>query len=347
VHLLILGGPRFVGRYLIEAALAHGHRVSVFNRGRTESDLYPEAEKLRGDRAADLSALEHGTWDAAIDTCGFLPDVVRRSADVLSGRVGYYVFVSSISVYADFSQPGMDEQTPLATMTPEQREKVRTIDPSEPMKTPAFLELYGALKVECERVIESAFAGRCAITRPGLIVGPHDYMDRFPYWVSRIAEGGDVLAPGRPGRPVQIIDARDLAEWMVLLAERRVSGTFNASGPGRTLTMSEVLEACRTAAASDARLVWVDEAFLVERKVGMWEELPMWVHETTSTAHRGILQADVRRAIASGLTFRPVVETARDTLAWERTRGSHPWRSGLARDKERALLEEWKQTARA
>jgi 2'-hydroxyisoflavone reductase len=346
MRLLILGGPRFVGRHLIEAALARGHRVTMFNRGRTEPELFPEVEKLRGDRATDLSGLEAGRWDAAIDTSGFLPDVVRRSADRLSGRVGHYVFVSSVSVYADFSHPGMDEGAPLATMTPEQREKVPTIDASQPMSTPAFLELYGALKVECERVIESAFAGRCAITRPGLIVGPHDYMDRFPYWVSRIAEGGEVLAPGRPARPVQIIDARDLADWMVVLAERRVSGTFNATGPGRTLTMTEMLEACRTAAASDARFVWVDEAFLAERKVGMWEELPMWVHETTSTAHLGILQMDVRRAIASGLTFRPVVETVRDTLAWERTRGSHPWRSGLARDKERALLEEWKQTAR-
>ena len=346
VRLLILGGPRFVGRYLIEAALARGHRVTMFNRGRTEPGLFPAVERRLGDRATDLSALEHGTWDAVIDTSGFLPQVVRRSAELLRDRAAHWVFVSSVSAYADFSQPGMDESTPLATMTPEQREKIPTIDPSEPLNTPAFLELYGALKGECEREIEAAFAGRCAITRPGLIVGPHDYMDRFPYWVSRVADGGEVLAPGRAARPVQIIDARDLADWMVRLAERRVTGTFNATGPKGILTMSGMLEACRDAAGSDARFVWVDEAFLVERKVGAWEELPAWVPETTSTTHLGILQIDVRRAIARGLSFRPVVETARDTLAWERARGAHPWRSGLARDRERALLEEWRQAAK-
>lgn len=347
MKLLILGGPRFLGRHLLSSALARGHRVTVFNRGRTEPDLFPEVEKLRGDRATDLSALEGRTWDAVLDSSGFLPGVVGRTTHLLRGRVGHYTFVSSVSVYADFSKPGMDESAPVSTLTAEQWKVSESIDASEPRNTPAFLELYGALKTECERVVEDGFPGRAAIPRPGLIVGPHDYMDRFPYWVSRVAEGGDVLAPGRPARPVQVIDVRDLADWMVRLAEGGIAGVFNATGPESPFPMSEMLETCRVAASSDARFVWVDEAFLTERKVGAWEELPMWVPETTSTEHLGILQMDVRRAVQSGLAFRPLIETTRDTLAWERARGPHEWRAGLARDRERALLEDWKQAARA
>lgn len=346
MKLLILGGPRFLGRHLVAAALARGHRVTLFNRGRTEPELFPEAEKLRGDRATDVSALEGRTWDAVLDTSGLLAHVVQRTAEFLRGRVGHYTFVSSISVYADFSKPGMDERTPVASLTPEQWKAVETIDASEPTNTPAFLELYGPLKAECERVVQEAFPDRAAIPRPGLIVGPYDYMDRFPYWVSRVADGGTVLAPGRPARPVQLIDARDLAEWMVRLAEGALPGLFNAAGPERPIAMSEMLEACRDAASSSARFVWVDEAFLVESKVGAWEELPMWIPEKTSTDHVGIMQVDVSSAVRSGLTFRPLIETARDTLAWERMRVPHEWRAGLRRDRERALLEEWKQTAR-
>jgi 2'-hydroxyisoflavone reductase len=238
----------------------------------------------------------------------------------------------------------MDEEAPVLRLTPEQREQVSTIDPSEPMTSPAFLSLYGQLKAECEQVVREIFGDRAAISRPGLIIGPHDYMDRFPYWVSRVAEGGEVLAPGRPARPVQVIDARDLADWIVRLAEGGVRGTFTATGPDRPLTMKDMLDSCRDAASCDARFTWVDEAFLVERQVGPWEELPMWVPETP-TSHAGILQMNVRRALDSGLRFRPLVESARDTLAWERTRGSHAWRAGLAREKERALLEAWRQAA--
>jgi len=240
----------------------------------------------------------------------------------------------------------MDEDAPLHRLTPEQRERVSTIDPSEPAKAPAFVELYGPLKAECEQVVRDTFGERAAISRPGLIVGPHDYMDRFPYWVSRVAEGGEVLAPGRPERPVQMVDARDLADWIVRLAEGGVSGTFNATGPEHRLTMGGMLDACRDAAGCDARFTWVDEAFLVEHKVGAWEELPMWVPERTTSTHVGILQMSVRRALESGLRFRPLVETARDTLVWERTRGPHEWRSGIAREKERELLEAWREAVR-
>lgn len=345
MKLLILGGPRFIGRFLVQSALARGHRVTLFNRGRTEPDLFPDVEKLRGDRATDLGALERGTWDACIDTCGFLPRVVQRSAELLRDRVGHYTFVSSISVFASFSEAGMDEDAPVSTLTPEQWKQIDSIDASDPMKTPLFLELYGPLKTESERVVQQIFPNRSAITRPGLIVGPHDYMDRFPYWVARVAAGGEVLAPGRPERPVQVIDVRDLAEWMIRLAEGSVAGVFNTTGPDRPLTMGSLLETCREAAASDARFTWVDEAFLLERDVAPWEGLPMWVPERVSTEHVGILQVDVRRAVKSGLTFRPLLETARDTLAWERGRGEHPWRAGIPRERERELLEAWRSGA--
>jgi 2'-hydroxyisoflavone reductase len=341
MKLLILGGPRFLGRHVVDVALARGHRVTLFNRGRTGPELYPEVEKLRGDRAVDLSPLEGREWDAVVDTSGFLPTVVERAIEVLRDHVGHYVFVSSISVYQDFSRIDMTEDAALAALTPEQTEALPTIDPSDPAKAPAFWPLYGALKAECERLVQEAFPGRAAIARPGLIIGPHDYMDRFPYWVARIAEGGDVLAPGRPDRPVQVIDARDLAAWIVRLSERGVSGVFNAVGPDRLLPMSELLEACRDAGGIDARFTWVDERFLVEHGVKPWEEMPIWVPEVTSTDHVGILRMNVSRAVESGLAFRPLVDTARDTLEWERGRGPHQWRAGLARDRERELLEQW------
>jgi nucleoside-diphosphate-sugar epimerase len=345
MKLLVLGGPRFLGRFVIERGLARGHQVTIFNRGRTEPALFPEVEKLRGDRATDVSALAGRSWDAAIDTSGFLPATVRRMTEALRGRVGHYTFVSSISVYSDFSRARMDEASPASTLTPEQWKEAEAIDASEPRNTPAFYQLYGPLKTECEVLVQQAFPGRSAIPRPGLIVGPNDYMDRFPYWVRRIAEGGDVLAPGRPERNVQVIDVRDLADWMVRLAEGAVAGVFNATGPEPPTPMAELLATCRTVARSDARFVWVDDAFLVERKVGAWEELPLWLPES-DTGHRGILDMNVDRAIAAGLTYRPLHDTARDTLAWLPGRGAQEWRAGLAREKERALLEEWAARAR-
>jgi len=346
MRLLILGGPRFLGRHVVDIALARGHQVTLFNRGRTGPQLYPEVERLRGDRAVDLSPLDGRRWDAVVDTSGFLPGVVGRAIEVLRHQVGHYLFVSSISVYQNFSTIGMTEEAALATLTPEQTGTLATIDTSDPGKDPAFWPLYGALKAECERLVEEAFPGRAAIPRPGLIIGPHDYMDRFPYWVARIAEGGEVLAPGRPDRPVQVLDARDLAAWMVRLSERGVSGIFNATGPDPPLPMSRVLEACREAASSDARFTWVDESFLVEQGVKPWDEMPIWVPEVTSTEHVGILGVNVSRAVESGLTFRSPVDTARDTLQWERGRGPHEWRAGLARERERELLERWHQAVR-
>lgn len=297
MRLLILGGTRFVGRHLTEAALAAGHQVTLFNRGRTNPGLFPQAEHVLGDRGKDLALLKGREWDAAIDVSGYLPKKVKASAELLAEAVERYVFISTISVYADFSAPGIREDAPLLEPEPGDDEADR-IPPDGG---------YGRLKVLCERIVEQAFPRRSLIVRPCIIVGPWDYSGRFSYWVERMAAGGDVLAPGRPDRPVELIDARDLAAWTLGMTERRETGTFNAAGPERTLTMRGMLEACREATGGDARLVWASDDFLEEHGA----ELPFW-----DTEKDGYDLVDNRRAIARGLTFRPLAESARDVHAW-------------------------------
>jgi nucleoside-diphosphate-sugar epimerase len=329
VKLLVLGGTKFLGRAVAEAALARGHELTLFTRGQTNPELFPEAEHLRGDRDGDLSALEGRSWDAVVDPSGYVPRVVRASAELLRDAVGHYVFVSSISAYAEPVPFGFDEDAPLHG------------DP----KGEVVMEEYGALKAACERTVEDVLPGRSAAIRAGLIVGPHDPTDRFTYWPVRIAHGGDVLAPGDPGRHVQFIDVRDLGAWMVHVAEQRIAGPFTATGPEPPVTMGGLLETCRSVAGSDARLVWVDEGFLTEREVGEWMELPLWLTEEQS-----IMEGNVSRAVAAGLTFRPLEETVRDTLAWATAQGETAaplasgmqiGKAGMEPDRERALLDEW------
>ena len=320
MKLLVLGGTKFLGRAIAAAALERGHELTLFNRGQTNPELFPEAEKLRGDRDGDLPALEGKQWDAVVDVNGYLPRVVRASAELLERAVGHYVFVSSVSVYADLSEPGVHEDSELATVDDPASEDVQ--------------ERYGALKALCEQEVERVFGARCAIVRPGLIVGPHDPTGRFTYWPHRIERGGDVLAPGDPDRRVQFIDVRDLGEWIVHVAEERLRGPFNATGPEPRPTMEELLETCREAAASDARLVWVDDAFLLEHGVGEWMELPLWV---ASPEHEGLMAADVARAIEADLTFRPLEDTVRATLAEAEPADG----AGLAAEREAELLAAW------
>ncbi|CAN5434582.1 SDR family oxidoreductase [soil metagenome] len=324
MKLLILGGTRFVGRHLVEAALAGRHEVTLFHRGRHEAAFSADVETLHGDRGSDLSALQGRRWDAVVDTSGYVAREVRASAELLADVVEHYTFVSSISVYADFSRIGMDESAPVA--------------PPDATSTEMTPEAYGAMKVACEQTVLAVFPGRSAIVRPGLIVGPYDYLDRFPYWCRRIAAGGEVLAPGDPERPVQLIDARDLGQWMLRLAEERRPGIFDATGPAEPLTMRELLEGIRAGVGSDARFTWVPDEFLLAEGVGEWEELPFWVTEPRV----GVLAVDVSHAVAAGLTFRPVSESARDTLAWHVNASREPeWSSGLAPERERELLERW------
>jgi 2'-hydroxyisoflavone reductase len=323
MKLLVLGGTRFLGRAAVEEALRRGHEVTLFNRGRTNPDLFPGTEHPHGDRDGDLSALEGRTWDAVIDPSGYLPRVVRASAELLAHAVGHYVFVSSISVYRSFSAPGFDEHAP----------RIELEDPT----VEEVLEYYGGLKALCEDVVAEVYAGRSANVRAGLIVGPHDPTDRFTYWPVRVARGGEMLAPAPPGRPVQFVDARDLGAWLVTVAENRTAGAFNATAP--PLPFAELLDSCTRVSGSDATIRWVDEDFLLAHEVGQWMELPLWLAQSElEWAH--MQEADVSRAIAAGLTFRPLDETVADTLAWAHAREERETADGvgLAPEREAELL---------
>jgi 2'-hydroxyisoflavone reductase len=337
VKLLVLGGTKFVGRGIVDAALDRGHEVTLFNRGATNAGLYPELERLRGNRDGDLRALEGRTWDAVIDPSGYVPRVVRASAELLR-ESGHYLFVSSVSAYAGPPFTRFDEEAPLAELDDPTTEDV----PGN----------YGGLKAACERVVQEVFPGRSTLVRPGLVVGPHDPTDRFTYWPVRIARGGEVLAPGRPERPWQFIDVRDLGAWIVDCAEQRLDGAFTATGPVPSVTAGDVLEACRAVSGSEAELVWVDDAFLLEHEVGEWMELPLWMSETGDFAR--FHDWDVSKAAGAGLRFRPLAETIADTLAWAQARSDAPAgttamggfrETGVDPEKERRLLAEWKRLA--
>jgi 2'-hydroxyisoflavone reductase len=325
---LILGGTMFLGRALVEAARARGHEITLFNRGRTAPELYPELERLVGDRDGNLSALAGRRWDAVIDTCAYLPRIAAASARLLADQVDHYTIVSSLSVYASTREPGVDESGEVATL-------------ADPAVEELTGETYGALKALCEGAVEEALPGRTLAVRPGLIVGPHDPTDRFTYWPWRVARGGRLLAPDRPERRVAFLDVRDLAEWMVRACEERLVGVYNADGPQGTVTMGELVAACRRVAASDAEPVWVSEAFLAEQEVGAWIEMPLWIPASDPDA-AGFFAFSCDKAIAAGLTSRAVEETVRATLEWARTRDeAHQWRAGLTAEREAELLAAW------
>lgn len=328
MKILILGGTVFLGRHVVEAALARSHEVTLFTRGQHNPDLFPGVEKLRGDRDGSLDVLRGRSWDAAIDTSGYVPRVVAASADLLRDSVGHYSFVSTLSVYTDVSRPGMDESAPVGTLEDESVEEITG-------------ETYGPLKALCEKAVEERLRGRTLVVRPGLIVGPDDPTDRFTYWPVRVARGGDVIAPGRLDRAIQVIDVRDLAQWMVSMTERQAAGVFNATGPDYVLTMGTLLDACRAVSGSDARFVWVDETFLLDRDVTPWTELPLWVPDTPEYA--GFNAVDCSKATGAGLVFRPISDTIDDTLVWTETRPpDHEWRAGMAPEREQEILREWK-----
>src|SRR5437016_1680635 len=244
MKLLILGGTRFVGRHLVTAALARNHEITLFNRGNHPSADLTNVEMIYGDRDSDLAKLQGGRWDAVVDTCGYLPRTVRASAEILSDSVDAYVFISSQSVYVDVSVPGVDESAPVKLLTSEQLDQANAIDSSGQASAATYGAMYGGLKALCEQSVEEVLPNRVLIIRPGLIVGPHDYTDRFTYWVVRVARGGEVLVPAPPDRHVQFIDVRDLAEWIVRMIERKQTGVYNANSLPYDLTMKSVLEEC-------------------------------------------------------------------------------------------------------
>ena len=330
MRILILGGTIFLGRALTDAALARGHEVVHFHRGRSgPGDA--RVQTVIGDRTGDLAPLGFRSWDAVIDTSGYLPRVVERSADALRAA-GRYLFVSSISVYGEFTCGGFDEEAPVAA----------PLDPVPGAMTP---ETYGPLKAMCEAVVREVFADRALVVRPGLIVGPHDPTDRFTWWPARLARGGRVAAPGRPGRPVQFIDVRDLAAWMVASIERGGAGVFNATGPSRPVAMRDVLDACTAAGAPGSTLEWMDDEFLLGQAIKPWTEMPLWIPEADPKMV-GLMGASIDRALAAGLAFRPLDETVADTLAWSATRSPEwAWKAGLPAEREAALLEAWDRRA--
>jgi 2'-hydroxyisoflavone reductase len=338
LRLLVLGGTLFLGRHLVEAALDRGHDVTIFTRGRTNPEAFPEVERLTGDRDGDLGALRGREWDAVVDPSGYVPRVVRQAAELLADAVGHYTFISSVSAYSDHATPRLDENRPTWELREDHGENVN--------------RYYGELKAASEEVVREVYGDRCAVVRPGLIVGRYDWTNRFGWWVRRVADGGDVLVPAADPWPVQVVHGRDLADWLVGLAERRVTGTFNATGPERPLEMTEILETARTVSGSDARFIPVAEGFLIERGVEPYSDVPLWLALEANPDLAAHFDVDASRAIAAGLRFRQLRETVADTLTWERERGAAPDKdygpealaAGLDPARERELLTEWRAT---
>ncbi len=348
MKVLILGGTRFVGRHLVTAALARNHEITVFNRGKHPSASLTGVETIHGDRNSDLAKLQGRRWDAVFDTSGYLPRTVRASAEALSHSVDRYAFISSISAYADVSVFGIDETAPLATLTSEQVDQANEIDSSGQASAVTYGKMYGGLKALCEQAAEEVLPNRVLIIRPGLIVGSYDYTDRFTYWVQRIARGNEAkeaLAPGRPDRYVQFIDVRDLAEWTVRMIERKETGVYNANSLPKNLTMERVLEECKIVSASGASLIWVSENFLMQEKVAPWSEMPLWMPEEGAPHLKGFMFINCNKAVGSGLSFRHLNDTIRDTLTWRETnRPNEELKAGIDPDKEQRLLRRWHET---
>jgi 2'-hydroxyisoflavone reductase len=325
MNILIIGGTRFLGCHLVDSALERGYTITLFNRGKSNPTAFPALETILGDREHDLGLLATRHFDAVIDTCGYFPRLVRMSAQALKDNTASYVFISSLSAYANFSKIGINESDPVGKLADETVEEIGG-------------GAYGPLKALCEQAAEQEFSGRALIIRPGLIVGPHDPTDRFTYWPVRVARGGEVLVPEKPSVPVQIIDVRDLAEFIIRLIEKKSIGTYNATGPDYELTFGAMLETCQQVSGSDANFKWAPVEFLAENKVEAWSDMPVWVPDTSEDA--GFSRVNVSKAIAAGLTFRPLAETVRDTLAWAKTRpADHPWKAGISAEREAELLK--------
>ncbi|MGZ5354282.1 MAG: NAD-dependent epimerase/dehydratase family protein [Actinomycetota bacterium] len=328
MRILALGGTRFVGRAFVEEALAAGHELTLFNRGTTAPDLFPDAETVRGDRERDLAALGGRTWDAVFDASCYVPRVARASARALAGAARHYTFISSLSAYADQVSPGQDETAPLATID----------DPTAEAVTD---DTYGALKVLSEREVQAVFGDRALVLRPGYICGPYDAIDRMPYWLRRVERGGEFLAPERPDFPVQLIDARDLARFALGMASRGEGGAFNVCAPQEPHRFGDLLEAAAAVVGQpDLRPVWASAGFLLEHGLDAWEALPWWV----PPAEYGVVRFDAAKAFAAGLQARPVQDSFRDCWAWDRTRAGRPLRpgEGLEPAREARLLEAWR-----
>jgi 2'-hydroxyisoflavone reductase len=339
--LLVLGGTRFLGPHMAQYAISRGHAVTFFNRGRTNADILPDVERIHGDRNGDLQGLNGRRWDAVIDNSGYLPRQVRASAELLHGSVPWYLFVSSVSVYASFATAN-DEDSPVGRLADESVERVDG-------------DTYGPLKALCESAARAVYgAGHTTVVRPGLIVGPGDNTDRFTYWPARAARGGAFACPGRPADPVQLVDVRDLAAFTIQAVERRTAGTFNALSPPGRCTIGEVVTestaaAMRIAEPTPAPLpVWIPAEFLTEQQVAAWTDMPVWSPSVGDEA--GFAETSAARALSAGLTIRPLAGTTADTLRWHLSRPQRErdsLKAGLTPERETQLLDAWHAAAKA
>jgi 2'-hydroxyisoflavone reductase len=325
VRILFIGGTSFVGRNMAEAAVAAGHEITLFHRGKTGVDLFPEAERVLGDRNGELGTLEGRTWDAAIDVCGYVPRQIREAAGMLADAVGRYCYISSVSALRPTGADVVREDSPLYG---EQ-------DLEDPSTEVVDWQTYGPLEALCEREAEAGFPGRAVIVRPTYVVGPHDPTDRFTYWVRRAARGDEILVPGPPEAPLQLIDGRDLGAFTIGLVERGETGAFNAVGPAQPITFAEMIAACMGSVGGEAMLVWADPVRLRALGVELETQLPLW----DEPAEAGLMRCDPSKSLAAGLRLRPLVETIRDTLAWDRDRGSPPFRDAITPEREREVLD--------
>ncbi len=329
LKILILGGTAFLGPAIVRAARRRGHELTLFNRGRTNADLFPDIETIIGDRDGDLEGLKGREWDCVVDTSGYVPRLVKDSTALLKDAVKHYCFISSVSVYERFDEPGIDENFPVGVIEDETIEEITE-------------ESYGPLKALCEQAAEAAFPGRCTNIRPGLIVGEMDRSDRFTYWPIRVSKGGEVLAPNSPRDGIQLIDVNDLGEWTVYCLEKQIMGVYNAVSPPEFLDIGGLLDACKAVSGSDASFVWADAKFLEEHEVAGWMEMTCWMPPEGEYA--GFNQINVNAALSQGMSNRPISETVRDTLNWrsclpdERTEKT---RAGLDPEKEKTVLAAW------
>jgi len=322
LRILVIGGSRFLGPHLVDALRLRGHSVTLFNRGRVAPIPPAGVELVAGDRERDLSMIADQPFDAVIDTCGFVPRIVRLALDALANNVSHYTFVSTMSVYADPLRGTRGESEPLAQLEVAGTEQVTN-------------ETYGPLKALCEAEVVRAMDGRALVVRPGLIVGPLDPTDRFTYWPHRFALGGDVLVPGSREHHISFIDVRDLAGFIADGVQAGLTGTYNASGDPVTLTMGSLVDACVAAANAGSRPVWVDEQYLADNAVEPWSDLPVWLPPDSDS----LMWASSARAVDAGLHYRPLVDTVEATLAWTRDQGlERTLKAGLTRERERDLL---------
>ena len=330
-RILVLGGTGYIGPHLVSHALERGHTVTLFNRGRTKPGLFPKAEQLLGDRNAPdgHAALKGRSWDVVYDLPTTNPQWIANAAAVLTGNIGQYVFVSSTGVYKDYTRSFPDETHPV-------------MDPAPIIGPEAASASYGAKKSRCEQLVLDTFGTGGTVVRPGLIVGPGDLTDRFTYWPVRIERGGEILAPGILDDPAQWIDVRDLTEWMVRIGESRTTGIFNAVGPRTVCGIGELLYGIKACFANDARFTWVPQSFLAEQKIRSWGDMPVWSYAGASTV--AFCTSVIEKAVAAGLTFRPLATTVRDAMAWYHARPAaeqERLRAGISPDREREVLALW------